>query len=296
MVGRQGQLARSLAAAASAAGDIALTCIGRPELDLQDPSSIATALSARRYDVIVNAAAYTAVDRAQTEPAKAFAVNRDGAAEIAAACRRQDAALIHLSTDYVFDGRKAGAYAETDPCNPQSVYGQSKFAGEQAVLAAGGRAVILRTAWLHSPYGSNFVRTMLRLSRERDGLRVVNDQHGSPTYVPDLATCILAMARRIVHDGSADLFGTFHLAGAGKATWYEVASATIAAAAACGNPDVAVVPITTADYPTPAPRPANSVLSTLKIETVYGLRLPPWQDGVARCVSELMQDRKKGMA
>lgn len=282
VIGTQGQLARSLA---ELSGDgISVTCIGRPLLDLAQPESVAAALDDLPADILVNAAAYTAVDRAESEPDVAFRINRDGAAAVAAACARRSLPLIHMSTDYVFDGNRPGAWRETDACHPQTVYGASKLAGEQAVLAAFPAAVILRTAWLHSPFGSNFVKTMLRLSAERDRLRVVADQHGSPTYAPDLAVAIAAMARRLAGARDAALSGIFHLAGAGETTWHGLAVATMAMA----DRAVLVDPITTADYPTPAKRPANSVLDTAKIETVYGIRLPPWQEGLRHGVARLL--------
>lgn len=284
VIGTQGQVARSLSELSGE--DVAVSCIGRPLLDLAEPGTIPTALDELPADIVVNAAAYTAVDKAESEPDLAFAINRDGAAAVAAICARRNLPLIHLSTDYVFDGGKAGAWLETDPCHPQSVYGASKLAGEQAVLAAFPAAVILRTAWLHSPFGSNFVKTMLRLSAERDRLRVVADQHGSPTYAPDLADAIAAMARRLAGPRDRTLSGIFHLAGAGETTWHGLAVTTMAMA----GRGILVDPITTADYPTPAKRPANSVLNTAKIDAIYGIRLPPWQEGVRHGVARLLVD------
>lgn len=282
VIGTQGQLAHSLA---ELSGDgVSVTCIGRPLLDLAQPETVAAALDDLPADLLVNAAAYTAVDRAERESDLAFRVNRDGAAAVAAVCARRSLPLIHLSTDYVFDGTRVGAWRETDACHPQTVYGASKLAGEQAVLAAFPATVILRTAWLHSPFGSNFVKTMLRLSGERDRLRVVADQHGSPTYAPDLAVAILAMARRLTSAPDAVLSGIFHLAGAGETTWHGLAVTTMAMA----GRGVLVDPITTAEYPTLAKRPANSVLDTAKVEAVYGLRLPPWQEGVRHGVARLL--------
>jgi dTDP-4-dehydrorhamnose reductase len=278
VIGTQGQLARSLSELSGE--DVAVSCIGRPLLDLAQPETVADALDDLPADIVINAAAYTAVDRAESEADLAFAVNRDGAAAVAAVCARRKLPLIHLSTDYVFDGLRPGAWRETDTCAPQSVYGASKLAGEQSVQAACPAAVILRTAWLHSPFGSNFVRTMLRLSAERERLRVVADQHGSPTYAPDLAVAILAMAKQLREGGPG---GVFHLAGAGAATWHEVALETMKAAGRAMPVDA----IATTDYRTPAKRPANSALDTSKIAAMYGIRLPPWQDGVRRCVARL---------
>jgi dTDP-4-dehydrorhamnose reductase len=279
VIGLQGQLARALAELSG--GDIAVSCIGRPRLDLAESKTVATALADLPADIVVNTAAYTAVDKAESEADLAFRINRDGAAAVAEACARRDLPLIHLSTDYVFSGDQPEPWHETDPCQPQSVYGASKLAGEQAVQAALPSAVILRTAWLHSPFGANFIKTMLRLSRERDRLRVVADQHGSPTYAADLAVAILVMAKQVCAGGPG---GIFHLAGAGSATWHEVAVETMRAA----GRTIPVDPISTVEYPTLAKRPANSVLETAKIAADYGLRLPPWQDGVQRCVARLL--------
>lgn len=277
VIGRQGQLARALAELSG--DDVAVTCIGRPQLDLAQPESIAAALQSLPADIVINAAAYTAVDKAESEADLAFRINRDGATAVAEACANRKLPLIHISTDYVFAGDQPESWSEADPCQPQSVYGASKLAGEQAVQAAWPAAVILRTAWIHSPFGNNFVRTMLRLSTERDRLRVVADQHGSPTYAPDLAVAILAMAKQ----GTSG--GIFHLAGAGAATWHDVA---VEAMRAAGR-NIPVDAITTAEYPTPAKRPANSVLNTAKIASLHGIRLPPWQDGVRRCVARLLR-------
>ncbi|WP_374303447.1 dTDP-4-dehydrorhamnose reductase [Ferrovibrio sp.] len=288
VIGRQGQLARSLAELAD--DDVRVTCLGRPDLDLADPPTIAAALWKAPADLVVNAAAYTAVDRAEPEPEHAFAINRDGAEAVAIACAQLGLPLIHVSTDYVFDGRKADPYVEGDACNPQTVYGRSKLAGEQAVLASsGGRAAIVRTAWLHSPFGSNFVRTMLRLANERDRLRVVSDQQGSPTYAPHLARAILMMAQRMAMEpDNAALFRIFHLAGTGHTSWWGLAQEVMTVAASLGHKSVPVDPITTADYPTPAQRPANSVLDCGHVQAVCGIRLPPWQEGVRACLQRLL--------
>ncbi len=279
VIGRQGQLAHSLAELSG--DDVMVTCIGRPQLDLADPQTVALALADIPADIVVNAAAYTAVDKAESEADLAFRINRDGAAAVAAACADRKLPLIHLSTDYVFAGDQPEPWREADPCHPHSVYGASKLAGEQAVQAAWPSAVILRTAWVHSPFGANFIKTMLRLSAERDRLRVVADQHGSPSYALDLAVAIVVMAKQVCAGGPG---GIFHLAGAGSATWHEVAVETMRVA----GRTIPVDAISTEDYPTPAKRPANSVLETAKIAATYGIRLPPWQDGVQRCVARLL--------
>jgi dTDP-4-dehydrorhamnose reductase len=279
VIGTQGQLARSLAELSR--GEVAITCIGRPQLDLAQPDTVDAVLAGAAADVVVNAAAYTAVDKAESERDLAFRINRDGAAAVAQACARRGLPLIHVSTDYVFDGTARAPYRETDTCNPQGVYGASKLAGEDAVRAALPDAAVLRTAWVHSPFGGNFVKTMLRLAAERDRLRVVADQRGSPTYAPDLAVAIVVMARQLCAGAGG---GVFHLAGSGATTWHGLAVEIMSVA----GRDIPVDAISTAEYPTPARRPANSVLDTAKIAAAFGIRLPPWQDGVRRCVDRLL--------
>ncbi len=287
VIGLHGQLARSLAELAD--DEVQIACLGRPDLDLTDPPTIAAALWKVPADIVVNAAAYTAVDRAESEPDLAFAVNRDGAGALATSCTQLGLPLIHISTDYVFDGSKPDPYVETDSCNPQAVYARSKYEGELAVQESGAHAAILRTAWVHSPFGANFVRTMLRLAGERDRLRVVSDQHGSPTYAPHLAHAIVSMAQRMTMEPHNDaLFRVFHLAGSGSTTWHGLASEVMAVRADLGLGAVPIDPIATAEYPTPVKRPANSVLDCSHIQAIYGIRLPPWQDGVRACVKRLL--------
>ena len=288
IAGWHGQLARALIEAAPAERDIEAMAIGRPGLDLVRPGTIHAALAESRPDVIINSAAYTAVDKAESEPDAAFALNRDGAALLAEAAARRGAAIIHVSTDYVFDGRKTGAWSEDDPTGPLNVYGRSKLAGEAAVRAANPRHVILRTSWVHGPHGTNFVRTMLRLARDRPELRVVDDQTGSPTYAPHLAGAILAVARAIVARGAATPFGTYHLAGSGTTTWCGLARETMVVSARLGGPSVPVQAITTADYPTPAARPRNSVLDCGRIAQAFDVTLPDWRIGVGDGVARLL--------
>jgi len=284
VAGASGQLAHALVQRSRQLAGVTVIALGRPQLDLLDPASISHAVDAARPDVVINAAAYTAVDKAESDAAAAFALNRDGAGALAAAAGAVGCPIIHVSTDYVFDGNKAGAYVEDDATNPMGVYGHSKLEGEAAVAAANARHVILRTAWIYSAHGHNFLKTMLRLARERPELRVVADQLGNPTFAPHLADAILAIAAQI---GSARLWGVYHATATSETTWHGFASAIIAAAKPLGVPQVTVVPITTADYPTPARRPANSCLDCSKLERSFGLRLPPWQQGLAECVAEL---------
>jgi len=292
VLGAEGQVARSLREAAAADPTLALACAARPDVDLARPETIGPALEAFRPDLVVNPAAYTAVDKAESEAELAFAINRDGAAAVAAAAARVGAPIIHLSTDYVFDGAKDGLYVETDPVAPQGVYGRSKLEGEQAVAGANPRHLILRTAWVYAPFGANFVRTMLRLSGERDRLRVVDDQIGCPTYAPDIADAVLAIARRLAATGWRDEYGgVTHVAGPDAVSWCGFARAVAAGAAARGGREVPVDAITTADYPTPARRPANSRLSIARLAEVFDVRPPPLADSLGRCLDRLLEAR-----
>jgi dTDP-4-dehydrorhamnose reductase len=289
IAGWHGQLARALVELAPAAADIEALSVGRPALDLCEPGSIARAMTGFRPDVIINTAAYTAVDKAESEPAAATALNAEGARLLAVEAARLGAALIHVSTDYVFDGAKAGPYIETDATAPINVYGASKLAGEQAVAAANPRHVIVRTSWVHSTTGQNFVKTMLRLARERPSLRVVDDQVGAPTYAPHLAAAILDIARGIARAGPAEgRWGLYHAAGTGYVSWCGLAREVFRVSAALGGPSVPVEAIPSTAYPTPARRPLNSRLDCGKLERDFALRLPPWQTGVADGVRRLL--------
>jgi dTDP-4-dehydrorhamnose reductase len=290
VAGAHGQLARALLEEAQARAGVSVTALGRPDLDVARPGSIARAIAQVAPDVVINAAAYTAVDKAESEAAAAFAVNRDGAGALAAAAAAHGAPIVHISTDYVFDGSKPGAYVEDDPTGPTGVYGRSKLEGEAGVAAANPAHVILRTAWLYSPWGSNFLLTMLRLARERGELRVVADQRGNPTYAPHLAAAVLSVAVHVAQERPGRPYaGVYHAAGGGSATWHDFACTIVSGAARLGVPQVPVRAIGTADYPTPARRPTNSTLDCSKLARVFGQRLPPWQDGVAACIRHIAQ-------
>jgi dTDP-4-dehydrorhamnose reductase len=290
VIGGQGQVARSLREAAAHDNDIVFGCAQRPDVDLLRPASIAPALAEFRPDIVINPAAYTAVDKAESEPDQAFALNRDGAAAVAAAAAEQGAPIIHLSTDYVFDGTRDVPYVETDPVNPQGVYGRSKYEGEVAVAAANPWHIVLRTSWVYAPFGTNFVRTMLRLAAERDSLRVIDDQVGCPTYAPDIAAAAIAIARKIVTEGwRAEFAGVTHLAGPDALTWYAFANDIVRGAASRGGRSVPISPIRTSDYPTPAVRPANSRLSTARLASVFDVRLPPLVRSLADCLDLLVK-------
>jgi dTDP-4-dehydrorhamnose reductase len=282
VAGSTGQLARSLAAAALHDPGVKLTSLGRPELDLLDRASLEQIADRMRPDIVINAAAYTAVDRAEAEPERALAVNRDGAAALATVACRHGAPIIHVSTDYVFNGVKREPYRETDHPAPETVYGQSKLEGEQAVAQANPRHVILRTSWVYSQYGSNFVKTMLRLGGERPELRVVADQFGNPTYAGDLADAILNLTGQLAREESP--WGIYHLAGDGDTSWHGFAERIIACGVLHGLKRVPVLSISTSNFPTPAKRPANSRLDCSKARAVFGISLPCWTVAVARCI------------
>jgi dTDP-4-dehydrorhamnose reductase len=288
VIGSEGQVARSLRETASRDETIVFGYSGRTDVDLLRPSSIERALAEFRADVVINPAAYTAVDKAESEPELAFAVNRDGARAVAAAAAVQGAAIIHLSTDYVFDGKKDGAYVESDPVNPQGVYGRSKLEGELAVAEANPRHIVLRTSWVYSPFGNNFVRTVLRLAAESHRLKVVDDQFGCPTYAPDIAGAILAIARLAANSGwKSEFAGMTHLAGPDALTWCGFAREIINKAAERGGRSVPVDPISTLQYPTPAVRPANSCLSAARLGAVFDIRLPPMRSSLEDCLNRL---------
>jgi dTDP-4-dehydrorhamnose reductase len=287
VAGSRGQVARALVERAGMRHGVVVGAFGRPEFDLAAPSPAhAETIAAFAPDVIVNAAAWTAVDKAESEEAAALRLNAEAPGELAAVADRLGVPFLHLSTDYVFAGDKPGPYVETDATGPLGAYGRTKLAGEQAVAAAAPRHLILRTAWVHSPWGANFVRTMLRLAETRDELGVVADQRGAPTYAPDIADALLDLSLRVAaHDGP---WGVYHLASAGECVWADFAERVFARSAALGGPSARVRRITTADYPTPARRPANSRLDCGRLLGQFGLALPDWTSGSDRCVERLI--------
>jgi dTDP-4-dehydrorhamnose reductase len=287
VTGGSGQVASALVAAADVRP---LVRVGRPQFDFDRPKEMLELVRGIAPAVIVNTAAYTAVDRAETDAGAAQRANAEGPAALAEYCALTSIPLIHISTDYVFDGLKGAPYAETDPTNPATVYGATKLAGEQAVLATCPRAIVLRTSWVYATSGRNFVLTMLRLAQARDRLGVVADQVGCPTAAADLAAAILAIVDRIEARGWSDAFGgIFHAAGTGSVNWHGFACATFEQASRHGLRPPTVDPITTSDYPTPARRPPDSRLDCRKLERVFSLRLPPWQDSLARTVDEVFR-------
>lgn len=282
VIGKGGQLSTALA---EQAGELKLVQIERPELDLVRPETVAPALDGVRPSLVINAAAYTAVDRAESERDLAWAVNATGPGAIAAWCGAAGVPLIHVSTDYVFDGNKGAPYVETDPPHPTGVYGASKRAGEEAVLAACPMSAILRTAWVYAPAGRNFMLTMLAARQKTDTLRVVADQIGCPTAAGDLAAAILGMVRRIREGGWQDSYaGLYHAAGTGETSWFEFARAIFEEAARFGVTPPTIIPIATADWPTPVRRPPDSRLDCSRLEAVFGIRLPPWRVTLAKTI------------
>jgi dTDP-4-dehydrorhamnose reductase len=285
IAGCNGMLARDLIPRLQRAGH-STVCFDLPELDITRHQETRAALAAVRPDLVINCAAYTAVDKAESEAEVAFAVNRDGTRNLAFICGELGIPFIHISTDYVFDGKSVRPYQEDDPTNPLGVYGQSKWEGEEAIRGCLEQHLIVRTSWLFGEHGNNFVKSMLRLAREREELRVVADQHGCPTWTGHLADALAAMAGAI-NTGSKDLpWGTYHLCGEGPTTWHDFACAIVEAARSRASLRVReILPITTAEYPTPARRPAWSVLDCTKIERALAIRPQPWGEGVEALVA-----------
>lgn len=289
VTGREGQVVRSLIER-SAGSDSEIVPLGKPELDLAGSAeSIMAAVEAASPDVIVSAAAYTQVDKAETEPELAFAINEDGPKALARAAGRLAVPLIHLSTDYVFDGTKPSPYVEEDPTGQTGVYGASKLAGEHAVLLESGNSAVLRTAWVYSPFGANFVKTMLRLASQREEVAVVEDQRGNPTSALDIADGILRIAANMCASDDPSQRGTFHMTGAGEASWAEFAEAIFVISAEAGGPSATVKHIESIDYPTPAKRPANSRLDSNKLARIHGVRLPDWRSSLKEVVARLVE-------
>jgi dTDP-4-dehydrorhamnose reductase len=268
-----GQLGQNLVRT-SAARQVPLIALDRAQADIGDPAAVRAAIAQARPTLVVNAAAYTKVDLAETEAEMAFRVNESGAAIIGAACA--GIPLVHISTDFVFDGAKSGPYVEEDPVAPLNVYGRSKAAGEQAVRATNPRHVILRSSWIFGEFGHNFLKTMLRLAASRDELRVVADQHGSPTSTRDLAAAILTIAPRLI--AGENVWGTYHFTASGTTTWHGFASRIVAAQAPLTGRSPRVTAITAAEYPSPARRPANSQLDCGRFERTFGFRGRPWTE------------------
>jgi dTDP-4-dehydrorhamnose reductase len=287
VTGRHGQLARSLAERAQDRPGIEIILAGRPDLDLEIPGSAAAAVRSLAPQVVINAAAYTAVDRAEDEPERAFRINAEAAGEIASTAAEVGARIIQLSTDYVFDGAAAEPYQEDAPTNPLGVYGRSKLQGEELVRLNNPHHLIVRTAWVYSPFGANFLKTMMRLAQRNDAVSVVHDQVGNPTSALDLADGLLTILSDWSAGGRTGLGETYHLAGTARATWCEFAEAIFGECRRIGHPSAAVRPITTAQWPTKAARPANSRLDSRKFEKDFGFQMRDWRESVASTIARL---------
>jgi dTDP-4-dehydrorhamnose reductase len=289
VTGREGQVVRALLERGAGVPGLELIAAGRPELDLAEPGSAAAAVRRIAPDVVVSAAAYTAVDQAEDEPDLANRINGEAPGELAAAACELGAPIIHLSTDYVFDGRNTESYVETDPVGPIGAYGRSKLLGEERVRAANPDHLILRTAWVYSPWGKNFIKTMMTLARTREELNVVGDQQGNPTSALDIADGLLAVLASWQGGERAGMGEIFHFAGCGDTNWCELAQATFDECRRLGLPAAAAHPIRTADYPTKAVRPANSRLETAKFERTYGYRAADWRSALRVVVERLAE-------
>jgi dTDP-4-dehydrorhamnose reductase len=285
LFGARGQLGRELAAAAASAG-IEVAGRGRDEVDVTEPEAVGDAIARLRPDLLINAAAYTKVDGAESEPEVAWRANAIGPKVIAETADQAGIPLVHISTDYVFDGTKSLSYNEDDAVAPVCVYGNGKAAGEAAVRCAAPRHLILRTAWLYGRYGDNFAKTVIRLAAERQELRVVADRFGSPTATAELAQAILTVAPRLLDEHAA--YGTFHLAGGGAATWFGFAQRIVDAQAAVTGRRPKITPIAAVEYPTAARRPDNSALDSSRFADAFGIRLGPWQGSVERTVAAIL--------
>jgi dTDP-4-dehydrorhamnose reductase len=287
VIGRNGQLAQSLSERAAERG-LKLAFAARPQVDLAQPDTLRRAVAQSGAGIVINAAAHTAVDRAEDEPELAHALNAVAPGVLAETARACGARLIHLSTDYVFDGSGDRPWAETDPTNPRSVYGRTKLQGEDAVRTALPDHLILRTAWVYSPFGGNFVKTMLKVAETRERLTVVADQIGNPTSALDIADGILAAIASWSDNPSLGIGGTFHLAGTGSTSWAGFAREIFAQSSARGGPAAEVADIATADWPAKAPRPLNSRLCSDRFERTFGYRAPRWQESLAAVLGRLL--------
>ena len=277
LTGADGQLGTELTPLLSRCGDVVATDLA--QLDLANPDAIVAAMRGLKPDLIVNAGAYTAVDRAETDTGLAFAVNARAPAILAEEAKRLSAVLVHYSTDYVFDGTRTTPYSEQDLAKPMNVYGASKLEGEQAIASIGAHALVLRTSWVYGRHGKNFLLTIQKLAAERDEIRIVADQVGVPNWTRSLATATARLVD-LGLPGLAERSGLYHFSSTGAASWFEFARAIVG-----DVPRPRVLPITTADYPTPARRPAYGVLSTALFRNTFGFGLPDWRDALGACLA-----------
>lgn len=290
VTGREGQVVQSLLERCTRPEHnlVELIAVGRPDLDLADPETIKATVDAVRPDLIISAAAYTAVDQAESEEEVAWQVNAWGPRMLAEVAALRQIPIVHLSTDYVFDGTKGEPYIESDTVRPVSAYGRTKLEGERYLLEATQNVAILRTAWVYSPFGKNFAKTMLRLAETRGSVNVVADQIGNPTSALDIADGLLKVARNLLEDTAPRLRGIFHLSGRGDASWSDFAEEIFRVSAANGGPTASVGRISTADYPTPAKRPSNSRLNNLSLRAEHGVELPDWQASTKHVIERLV--------
>jgi dTDP-4-dehydrorhamnose reductase len=288
VVGARGMLGQDLVARLRRDGESKVTGLDLPDIDITDYRNVASIFGSVAPDLVINCAAYTAVDKAELEPEVAFAVNREGSANLAGACGQFGIPLVHISTDYVFDGSADRPYREDDPASPVSVYGMSKWEGEEAVRSRLSQHLVVRTSWLYGAHGASFVSTMLRLARERDEIKVVDDQIGCPTWTGSLAGALVVLSRRIMEDPSSFPWGTYHYCGEGRTSWRGFAQVILEEGQRKETLKAgSITPITTAEYPTAARRPLWSVLDCGKIKRAFDLAPRPWQDDLREMMTEL---------
>ncbi len=293
LIGAKGQLGRELDLKGKALFGSDMTAMDLPEIDITDYSALADIFTRLAPSVVINASAYTAVDVAESQKELCFAVNRDGPAHLAKLCRKHQASLIHISTDYVFDGKAGRPYREDDPVSPIGVYGRSKAEGEKAVLTESGPHAVVRTSWLYGRYGNNFVKTMLRLAKQKDVIQVVSDQYGCPTSAADLAEAVLAMTDSVLKK-KAFSHSVYHYCGEGITTWYDFAVAIFDISVRLGLKNIpAIKPITTAQFPTAAKRPAFSALDCSSIEKDFSIRLRPWRESLTRMLQDVVTSQER---
>lgn len=288
VTGARGQVARALAERGTARGS-EIVALGRPELDLGDPDTLGRAMGTLKPALVINAAAYTMVDQAESEPERAFAINADGAGDLARLCAQTETPMVQLSTDYVFDGMSAAPYRPDDPTRPLNTYGRSKLAGEERIRRVLASHIIVRTCWVFDRTGANFLTAMLRLAAERTELSIVDDQVGSPTFAPDLAAGLLAIVERVLTNGSSIPWGTYHLTAAGATSWYGFAREIFRIAGSHGQTVPSLLPVSSEQFGATARRPANSVLDCSAAQDAFGVRLPEWRDAVMRCMTGVME-------